>query len=155
MDSVSEIRLNFVHPALSRRVHQLNSLLIDEDIYIHVIQGLRTFVQQDALYAQGRTTPGRIVTDARGGYSAHNFGYACDLDPFKLGVPDWAADDPEWQAMLSKALTCGLSEGALWREFPDRPHFYLSELPPTPTDQMRAAYNTGGLPLVWSQFTIE
>jgi peptidoglycan L-alanyl-D-glutamate endopeptidase CwlK len=113
LDPISETRLTLVHPELSHRIHELDSLLTIDNIYIHVIQGLRTYTQQDTLYAQGRTTTGRIVTDAQGGYSAHNFGYAVDLDPFKDNVPDWDATDPAWQEMLSTALKCGLAEGGV------------------------------------------
>lgn len=154
MDPVSEARLALVHPELSHRVHELDALLTPDGVSIHIIQGLRTYAQQDALYAQGRTAPGRIVTDAKGGYSSHCMGYSCDIDPFKLGVPDWDASDPAWVDMLATALKCGLAEGALWKEFPDRPHFYLSELPATPTDAMRAAFAQGGLSAVWATFNI-
>ena len=56
-----------------------------------VTQGLRTYAEQDALYAQGRTVPGEIVTNAAAGYSWHNFGNAVDLVPedITIGQPDW------------------------------------------------------------------
>ena len=54
-----------------------------------VQQGIRTVAQQNALYAQGRTAPGAIVTDAPGGSSAHNFGLAVDLYPLINGAIDW------------------------------------------------------------------
>ena len=44
--------------------------------------GTRTYAEQDALYAQGRTTGGKRVTNARGGYSNHNFGVAGDFGVF-------------------------------------------------------------------------
>jgi hypothetical protein len=50
---------------------------------------MRSFAEQDALYAQGRTKPGKIVTKARGGFSNHNFGVAFDIGVFKGG------SDPE------------------------------------------------------------
>ena len=37
-------------------------------ILVKVISGLRTYAEQDELYAQGRTKPGPRVTNARGGY---------------------------------------------------------------------------------------
>ena len=52
---------------------------------VRVTQGLRTYAEQDALYAQGRTTPGPIVTNARGGQSYHNFGLAIDVAPVQGG----------------------------------------------------------------------
>ena len=38
-----------------------------DGITIKVISGLRSYDEQNDLYAQGRTKPGRIVTNARGG----------------------------------------------------------------------------------------
>src|SRR5690606_22511724 len=49
------------------------------------ISGHRTWAEQDALYAQGRTKPGSIVTNAKGGQSNHNFGIAMDFGVFKDG----------------------------------------------------------------------
>lgn len=40
---------------------------------------LRTFAEQDGLYAQGRTKPGSIVTYAKGGQSWHCYGLAIDV----------------------------------------------------------------------------
>jgi len=51
-----------------------------------VLSGLRSYQQQAALYAQGRTKPGKIVTNARPGSSWHNYGLAIDLGLFKAGV---------------------------------------------------------------------
>jgi hypothetical protein len=42
------------------------------------VQGVRTFAEQDALYAQGRTRKGLRVTNAKGGQSYHNYGLAAD-----------------------------------------------------------------------------
>jgi peptidoglycan L-alanyl-D-glutamate endopeptidase CwlK len=50
---------------------------------------LRTIQEQDELYAIGRAKPGKIVTNARGGYSWHNFGRAFDFVPLLNGKPQW------------------------------------------------------------------
>ena len=47
------------------------------------IEGHRTWEEQDALYAKGRTAPGSIVTRAKGGFSNHNFGIAMDFGVFR------------------------------------------------------------------------
>jgi peptidoglycan LD-endopeptidase CwlK len=36
-----------------------------------------------------RTAPGKIVTNAKGGYSNHNFGLAVDVVPFEEGTLNW------------------------------------------------------------------
>jgi peptidoglycan L-alanyl-D-glutamate endopeptidase CwlK len=150
MDPISESRLSQVHPELARRIHQLEQYMIAEGIEIRVVQGLRTYAEQDAIYAQGRTTPGKIVTKAPGGYSMHNFGLAVDVAPFRNGQPDWDASDSEWQLLLAKALTCGLAEGARWTHVQeDNPHLYPQELPASPSDTMRSLMASGGLQAVW------
>jgi peptidoglycan L-alanyl-D-glutamate endopeptidase CwlK len=145
-------RLDEIWPELKRRVLNLDSMI--PAVNIQVVQGYRTWGEQDILYSYGRLIPGKVVTDARGGYSAHNFGYAVDLCPFDVipGQPDWNVNHPAWQKMLKAGLACGLAEGATWRTFPDNPHFYPQELPATPTDSMRAMYRSGAVQAVWDSF---
>ncbi|WP_305953442.1 M15 family metallopeptidase [Paenibacillus sp. P32E] len=64
---------------------RLLSAAMPEESNIVITQGLRTIAEQDALYAQGRTKPGQIVTNARGRTSYHNFGLAVD---FALLLPN-------------------------------------------------------------------
>lgn len=63
-------------------------------ITIKVISGLRSYEEQNNLYAQGRSRPGRIVTNARGGYSNHNFGIAFDVGVFER----WDAEERNWKS---------------------------------------------------------
>jgi hypothetical protein len=156
LDANSEARLGAVHPVLAARVRQLVFSTEANGVIIGVSAGLRTWAEQDALYAQGRTAPGNIVTKAQAGYSAHNFGYAVDIEPadpnFPAFHPDWTVIHPSWKNLLSLALSCGLAEGAQWRTFPDKPHLYLQELPATPTDAMRELYQQGGMQAVWDSW---
>lgn len=153
MDQISQTRLDPLHPVLISRYTQLDAACEAIGIRLRITWGLRTYAQEDALYAQGRTAPGKIVTEARGGWSAHNFGYALDAVPddpsFLTWHPDWDDLDLRWQKVLDLAQSCKLAEGARWRTFPDAPHFYLEECPATPTDAMRSAFAQGGLPTVW------
>ena len=151
MNAISQARLQEVHPNLSYRIHQLAAFL---GFDLEVSRGLSTWAEQDVLYAQGRTVPGRIITDAKGGYSAHNMGYAVDVFPedVTLGQPDWNLSHPGWQKILSLAPGRGLAEGAKWCSFKDSPHLYLDELPATPTDAMRQQFLSGGLAEVWDNF---
>lgn len=88
--------------------------------------GFRTWAQQDALYAKGRTAPGVKVTNARGGESAHNFGLAVDLfavvaqEGAGLVVPNWATE--AYDTLGSIAARHGLLWGGTWTVLPDRPH---------------------------------
>lgn len=155
MDAISETRLALVHPVLAQKVRAMAEALASGGIYIRVVQGLRTKAEQDALYAQGRTSPGKIVTEARGGYSMHNFGMAVDCMPGIRGDDPWqpngVASHPDYKAMVAAGIAQGLVSGSTWTSIKDWPHFQLAGIPVTPTDQMRAdlAY---GLKFVWNKY---
>jgi peptidoglycan L-alanyl-D-glutamate endopeptidase CwlK len=90
--------------------------------------GLRTFAEQDALFAQGRTSQGPIVTNARAGESPHNSGigvdFVRDIDMKTPGVqPSWKLDD--YEALAREAEKVGLEAGAHWARFKDPPHIQL------------------------------
>ncbi len=74
-------KLSLVHPLFAERVRQLFQKLKEEGYDFIVTQGLRTWEEQNALYAKGRTAPGPVVTKAPGGHSQHNFGLAVDVAP--------------------------------------------------------------------------
>jgi peptidoglycan LD-endopeptidase CwlK len=158
MDAISEEHLREVHPALARRVRELADMCAANGTELRVTCGLRTWGEQDELFDQGRILPGKVVTNAKGGQSAHNFGYAVDIVPadesFPEFVPDWDAMDVRWKMVLGVAKSCGLAEGAEWRTFPDRPHLYLEECLANPDDAMRAAYLNGGMFAVWAMWKI-
>jgi hypothetical protein len=85
---------------------------------------LRTHDEQDALYAKGRTEPGDIVTNARGGQSAHNWGLAFDAVPRVDGKPAWKepVSGALWQSYGHCAKVAGLEWGGDWQSFKDAPH---------------------------------
>jgi peptidoglycan L-alanyl-D-glutamate endopeptidase CwlK len=74
MEHISEARLTLICPKLADKIRTLAEMLAQEGILIRVVQGLRSWNEQDALYAMGRTAPGKIVTNVKGGYSYHCFG---------------------------------------------------------------------------------
>ena len=175
MDTISQARIAPLHPVLISRYTTMDQRAADAGIRLRVLYGLRTYAEQDMLWDKGRTTPGNpckhdgvfrpvgtcpehpfglVVTEAKGGYSAHCFAYALDADPdnpdFQAWTPDWNAQDNRWKQILQIGRDCKLAEGATWRTFPDAPHFYPQELPATPTDAMRAAFAQGGMPAVWT-----
>lgn len=86
--------------------------------------GLRTFEEQSALFAQGRTTPGKIVTRAKAGESPHNYGCASDWIIWENETPLWlGASDQRWKNYFSACDKVGVKKG---HEFGDNPH---NELP--------------------------
>lgn len=83
--------------------------------------GVRSFSEQDNLYAQGRSRPGGRVTNARGGESAHNYGCASDWTWFDdTGKLCWLkSTDPRWMSYIAAVRKVGLRPGA---EFGDSDH---------------------------------
>ena len=75
---------------------------------------------QNALYAQGRTTPGKIITNARGGESFHNYRCALDFVPMLCGKCCW--DD------AAKFRQCGLIAESLGFEWAGRWQGKLREM---------------------------
>ncbi len=147
MNRHSEERLKKVHPELARRVRLIVARLAKDNYTIEVVQGLRTYAEQDALYAQGRTLTGKKVTNARGGQSNHNFGLAVDLCPFIDGQPFWEASNLIWQRIGDEAERVGLEWGGNWKCV-DKPHVQLSTMS---VPQCRELFQRGGLPLVWKR----
>ncbi len=156
MDAISEARLSLVWPLLAAKIHTLAEMLLQEGIEIRVVQGLRSWTAQDALYAQGRTAPGAVVTNCKGGDSYHNFGMAVDCVPSQFAPdqpynPDWNPVHPTWKRMESVALSLGLTAGCNFRTFPDNPHFQLTGQFPAgaPDGEVKQLFKDGGMAAIW------
>jgi len=98
-------------------------------VYFVATCGLRTYDEQNAIYAKGRTAPGGIVTNAKGGQSLHNFGIAVDFCrdanyPSKEGLkPDYT--DSHYAILGEEAAKLGLEWGGGWKSIKDTPHVQL------------------------------
>ena len=92
-------------------------------ICIKALSGTRSYDEQNTLYEQGRSQPGRIVTNARGGYSNHNFGVAFDIGVFEGGR--YLDESPAYKAVGALGLKLGLEWGGNWKTIQDEPHFQL------------------------------
>jgi peptidoglycan L-alanyl-D-glutamate endopeptidase CwlK len=87
------------------------------------MQTYRTFAQQAAIYAQGRTAPGPIVTNAAPGTSYHNYGLADDLcHLLDDGQVDWHFD----MSLLLPMAPAGMEWGGNFFTFKDLPHWEFS-----------------------------
>ena len=90
----------------------------------------RTAAEQMALYAQGRTAPGLIVTNAKAGQSAHNYGYAIDVVPLVNGKCCWDDKAAVWSEIGKIGQSHGLEwYGAPGAVFPETPHFQMPNWP--------------------------
>ncbi len=125
---LNEERLRQLHPIVATRGRSMVDLAAHAGLGLLVTQGLRTWEEQDALYAKGRTVPpiGRqfVVSNARGGQSWHNFGLAFDIVVLDaVGKSDWDTSHPGWARAAQLGKSVGLEWGGDWKGFKDMPHF--------------------------------
>lgn len=111
-----------VQPFARALVHKANV----NGVKIKILSGLRTYEEQNALYAQGRTAPGNKVTNARGGFSNHNFGIAFDIGIFEGAK--YLGDSPKYKAVGVLGMELGLEWGGNWKTIVDQPHYQLRPL---------------------------
>jgi peptidoglycan L-alanyl-D-glutamate endopeptidase CwlK len=139
---------------LEPKVAQLCQKFIDkckqQDIDILITCTKRTDAEQAALYAQGRTIPGKIITNARPGQSFHAYGVAFDFCPIVNGKCQWndiklftrcgeIAESAglewsgRWTGKFKETAHCQLTEGHTLKDFqagikPDALKDFLSNL---------------------------
>jgi peptidoglycan LD-endopeptidase CwlK len=89
-----------------------------------VTTGYRDPALQAQLYAQGRTAPGSVVTNAPPGSSWHEFGLAFDVAVMgPNGNPTWPNDVALWSRIGAAGKAAGLQWGGDFTTLTDRPHF--------------------------------
>lgn len=97
-----------------------NAAMSSHGLSVRFISGLRSYDEQTALYAKGRTAPGPKVTNAKAGYSWHNWGTAVDIGIFKGSK--YLPESPAYGWLGPIGEACRLDWGGRWRT-PDRPHY--------------------------------
>ena len=112
-------------PAAGMLANQLLAECESRGIHIFVTSTLRTFHEQDQLYAQGRSMPGNIVTNAKGGESRHNHGLAFDIAFRSPPASSPFGEENPWNQVGAIGKALGLEWGGDWVGFRDRPHFQL------------------------------
>lgn len=137
--------LSELHPQVEAMARAFLSGCAAQGIEVLITCTYRPAYEQDELYALGRTKPGKIVTNAKGGQSSHNFtmggkpaSLAFDVVPLRLGKPVWGLagdgldDDPSdddkddlelWQRVRAIAENVGLASASRWTKFREWPHF--------------------------------
>lgn len=138
-DKRTEEHIATMLPATQRKARKFISGIaaagLNVGLQVRIISGTRTYAEQERLFAKGRTAPGPVVTNARGGQSNHNFGIAWDVGVFtKSGI--YIDDLIESKQMTSRAVDAeyrklggygkalGLFWGGDWHS-PDYPHFQM------------------------------
>lgn len=132
---MSSRSLDDLHPNLQNLAKVFKNICSHEGVPVLIYMTYRSNEEQDELYAQGRTKPGKIVTYAKGGKSDHNFtlngkpaSLAFDAVPVRKtehgDVLIW--NDPDlWKKLGEVARELNLKWGGNWKKFIDKPHFYI------------------------------
>ena len=142
MDKVTIDRIKLLHPRLRSEATDIYYEICDAlkgRAMCRFTHTLRTFSEQDELYAKGRTSPGRVVTNARSGMSMHNYGMAIDIvlivdvdgdGDYDKAVWDTKTDydndrKADWMEVVQVFKQYGWTWGGDWK-FTDNPHFEKS-----------------------------
>jgi len=142
IDSVTTSRIALLHPKLRTEVEKMYTNQIVPALtgraFCRFAYTLRTFAEQDALYAQGRTklfdSNGNrlgVVTKAKGGQSIHNYGLALDIVLIKDNkTASWEDNvdfdkdgKADWMEVVNILKANGWEWGGDWKSFKDKPHF--------------------------------
>jgi hypothetical protein len=116
--------INELAPVLKRAASELLSRAKKAGVNILITSTYRDIEKQNALYAQGRTAPGSIVTNCRGGDSYHNWRAAFDFVPLNSsGSAIWDSSSPNWATVGKIGMEMGMTWGGSWTGFVDKPHF--------------------------------
>lgn len=125
-DDQTEESITFLLPEVQKaaRKFMVQVKQINFAYKVRLISGLRTYKEQSAIYAQGRTTPGRIVTKSKAGFSYHNFGIAWDVGIYSSSGQYLDEDDYyiEFGNLIAPRLTI-IDWGGKWKSFIDNPHY--------------------------------
>ena len=129
--------LKGVHPNLSLIIQEA---ITTSTVDFTVVEGVRTLKRQQELYSQGRTKPGKKVTNADGinrksnhQIKSNGYGYAVDIYPFFLGQVQINHEDTisslkkiaDHIKITAKRLGIFITWGGDWRNPYDPPHFEL------------------------------
>lgn len=136
------VDMNKLHPKLRKLTNELVTACERKGIPIKITQGFRSKAEQDALYAQGRTKPGKIVTNAKGSsYSSHHM-WGTGIDFARNdGKAPYDDSDGFFTKVGKIGKSLGLEWGGDWKSIKDKPHFQLPDWGST-TAQLKAKYGT-------------
>lgn len=139
MDKITQERISILHPSvrgeMTRIINECNKALQGR-AQVRITQGLRSFSEQEQLYALGRTKEGKKVTNAKAGQSIHNYGFAVDICLIiddKIAswdtAKDWDNDKvADWFECVKIFAKNGWDWGGNWIKFKDMPHFEKKNL---------------------------
>lgn len=116
-------------PQVAAKAAALQAACQERGWRLRIYCTFRSVEEQDALYAIGRTAPGKKVTNARGGKSWHNYGRAFDAVLIVGNRAVWGSqkgDEELLEAVGRLAEGVGLEWGGRWK-MRDGCHYQLTE----------------------------
>ena len=141
--------ITMCHPQLQLLANKLVTECKKQGLIVKLGECFRSVAEQDALYAQGRTTKGSIVTNARGtSYSSmHQWGVAFDV--IRNDGKGAYNDSDNWFSKVAKiGKSLGLEWGGDWTSPVDKPHFQIPQWGSTPT-KLKKLY--GNVKKTWNK----
>jgi len=135
-DLITLERIEKMHPSVRKDLknqYEIINSKLPNDIRLRFSYTLRSIQEQNELYKQGRTNGSRIITNAKGGQSIHNYGLAFDIvllyDLDKNGTFETAVWTGKYFDKVVKFFkSYGWEWGGDWKRFKDNPHFQLKKL---------------------------
>ena len=135
MDKITLERIKLMHPDVRENLREdyleINQKL-PKGVRLRFAYTLRTIQEQNDLFAQGRTKAGRIITNAKGCQSIHNYGLAFDIvilyDLDKNGTFETARwEGKHFNQVVAFFKSRGYEWGGDWKKFKDAPHFQIKK----------------------------
>ena len=135
IDKTTKNNIEIAHPKVRKElqdiIEHINTNLLTGESKVRITSTLRTWKEQEELYAQGRTKPGSKVTNAKAGDSIHNYALAFDMVLIINGKTaswdvkkDWDKDkQSDWMEVVTYVKSKGWKWGGDWVSFKDMPHF--------------------------------
>ena len=118
---INSRKLEDLHPKVKKLCEDFIASCDKQGIDILITSTYRDGESQNELYSQGRTKPGRIVTNARAGQSYHNWRVAFDFVPLVFGKPVWN-DVALFTKCGEIAELVGLEWASRWKKFKELAH---------------------------------
>jgi peptidoglycan L-alanyl-D-glutamate endopeptidase CwlK len=118
---INSRNLSDLHPKVKTLCEQFVASCAKQNIDVLITSTYRDAESQNALYAQGRTAPGKKVTNAKGGQSFHNWRVAFDFVPIVNGKAMWA-DTALFNKCGEIAESVGLEWAGRWKTFKELAH---------------------------------
>ena len=118
---INSRKIEDLHPYVAKLCRAFVAACKKDGIDILITSTWRDNESQNALFAQGRTKPGKIVTNARGGSSFHNYKLAFDFVPIVNGKAQWN-DVRTFKRAGEIGKQVGLDWAGDWKNFKEFAH---------------------------------